>query len=451
MSKVRKMAAQLLYDILENGAYANLALDKALRDSSLTAPEKNLLTEIVNGTVRMLKHLDWVLKLFLKAGIEKQHPWLRNILRISVYQIMFMDNIPDYACVNDAVELTTRQSNRNLAKVCNGVLRNIIRSRDRWEYPQDGSLEYLAVYYSHPEWMAEYFLNTYGYENTRRLLAYNNTRPKVSLRSNLLKISRDELISTLLAEGCQAQPSTLTPWGINVNRMEKAIPEMKAYQQGLFYVQNDASMLAAAILNPVEGDTVLDLACGVGGKSTHLAEYMNNQGTILAFDLYPQKIKLLEQNCSRLGLTIVKATAMNIIDIDTESIKAEHILLDVPCSGLGVLNRRADSRWRKNQSEIDHLNKLQTSLLDQAGEMLNNNGLLLYSTCTINRSENEKIVDAFLAKHSDYGLESFNEQLSFFPMDNRDRECARAGMLTIIPGKYQCDGMFYALMRKKPS
>ncbi len=450
VSKVRKMAAQLLYDILENGAYANLALDKALRDLSLTAPEKNLLTEIVNGTVRMLKHLDWVLKLFLKTGIEKQHPWMRNILRISLYQIIFMDKIPDYACVNDAVELTARQSNRSLAKVCNGVLRNIIRNRDHLEYPREGSLEFLAVYYSHPEWMVEYFLNTYGYEDTRQLLAYNNTRPKVSLRSNLLKISRDELLSTLLAEGCRAKASVLTPWGISVSRMEKAIPEMKAYQQGLFYVQNDASMLATAILNPAEGDTVLDLACGVGGKSTHLAEYIKNRGAILAYDLYPQKIKLLEQNCSRLGITIVKAMAVNIVDIDSESIKAEHILLDAPCSGLGVLNRRADSRWRKSESEIEQLNELQASLLDKAGRMLNNNGLLLYSTCTVNRSENEEIVDAFLTEHSDYSLESFDEQLSFFPLDNRDRENAKAGMLTIIPGKYQCDGMFYALMRRKP-
>lgn len=450
VSKVRKTAAQLLYDVLEKGAYANLALDKALRDSSLTAPEKNLLTEIVNGTVRMLKHLDWVLKLFLKAGIEKQHPWLRNILRISLYQIMFMDNIPDYACVNDAVELTARQSNRSLAKVCNGVLRNIIRNRDHLEYPREGSLEYLSVYYSHPEWMVEYFLSTYGYEDTKQLLAYNNARPKVSLRTNVLKISRDELLSKLAAEGGRAQASILTPWGINLSRMQKAVPETKAYQQGLYYVQNDASMLAAAILNPPEGTTVIDLACGVGGKTTHMGEYMNNRGAILAFDLYPQKIKLLEQNCSRLGVSIVKATAMDIADIDTESIKAEHILLDAPCSGLGVLNRRADSRWRKDKSEIAQLNGLQVSLLEQAGRMLKNNGLLLYSTCTINRSENEEIVNAFLVKHADFELESFSEQLSFFPLDDQDRENARTGMLTIIPGKYQCDGMFYALIRKKP-
>lgn len=448
VSKVRKMAAQLLYDILENGAYANLALDKALRDSSLTALDKNLLTEIVNGTVRMLKHLDWVLKLFLKAGIEKQHPWLRNILRISLYQLMFMDNIPDYACVNDAVELTARQTNRSLAKVCNGVLRNILRNREDFKYPREGSLEYLAVYYSHPEWMVEYFLNTYEYESTRQILAYNNTRPQVGLRTNFLKTSRDELLNILAAEGCRAQASVLTPWGIKLIRMENAISEMKAYRQGLFYVQNDASMLAAAILNPAEGSTVVDLACGVGGKSTHLAEYMMNQGDISAFDLYPQKINILEKNCSRLGITIVKATAMDIVNIDSESVKADHILLDAPCSGLGVLNRRADARWRKSQNEINHLVELQTALLDQAGRMLNDSGLLLYSTCTINRSENEEIVKAFLAKHSDYEPESFSEQLAFFPLDNRDRESAGAGMLTIIPGKYQCDGMFYALMRK---
>lgn len=450
VSQVRKMAAQLLYEILENGAYANLALDKAFKKASLSAQEKNLLTEMVNGTVRMLKHLDWVLKSFLKGSIDKQHPWLRNIMRISLYQIMFMDSIPDYACVNDAVELTAWKSNRNLAKVCNGVLRNVIRNRDNLDYPGEDSKDYLAIYYSHPEWMVDFFLNAYGYEQTKRLLSYNNIRPKVSLRSNFLKTSRDELLTTLLNEGCQAQASTSTPWGITVISMEKAISEMKAYQQGLFYVQNDASMLAAAILDPCEGDLVLDLACGVGGKSTHLAECMNNNGRILAIDQYEQKIKLLNKNCSRLGITIVEAMAMNILDITPESFNAGHILLDAPCSGLGVLNRRSDSRWRKNINEIKELTGLQAALLVKASQMLNNNGLLLYSTCTINRSENEEIVNWFLAKHTDFQLESFDEKLSFFPLDSSDRESAAAGMLTIIPGKYRSDGMFYALMRRKP-
>ncbi|MDD3022632.1 MAG: 16S rRNA (cytosine(967)-C(5))-methyltransferase RsmB [Syntrophomonadaceae bacterium] len=451
VSQVRKMAAQLLYEIFENGAYANLALDKALKNSGFNLQEKNLLTEIVNGTVRMLKHLDWVLKLFLKGGLEKQHPWLRNILRISLYQILFMDNIPEYACVNDAVELTAQRSNRNLAKVCNAVLRNIIRNREKLAYPQEGSLEYLAVFYSHPEWMVKYFLDNYGYEHTELLLIYNNTRPQVNLRSNSLKISRDDLLQILIAEGCKCHASSSTPWGINVQVMGKAISDMNSFHRGLFYVQNDASMLAAAILNPSEGDKVLDLASGVGGKSSHLAEYMKNKGQILAFDLYKQKLALLKQNCNRLGINIVEAASVNIFDIDSQTIKAGHILLDAPCSGLGVLNRRADSRWRKNIDDINTLTELQASLLEKASLMLDENGLLLYSTCTINRSENEEIVNSFLIEHWDFRLEDFADNISFFPLDSKDRESAARGMLTIIPGKYQTDGMFYALIRRKPN
>ncbi|MEN6349009.1 MAG: 16S rRNA (cytosine(967)-C(5))-methyltransferase RsmB [Syntrophomonas sp.] len=449
MRQVRSTAAQLLFDIMEKGAYANLALDKTLKHVSFAAVHRNLLTEIVNGSVRMIKHLDWVLNLFLKSPLEQQNPWLRNILRVSLYQLRFMDRMADYACVNDAVAITQEKTNRNLGKVCNGVLRNIIRNQDNIKYPPGNSPEFLSVYYSHPEWMVRLFIDIYGYKESQKLLEFDNHRPELVFRWNQLKESREELLVMLKEEGVTCRASSATPWGIKVEGLEKSIPALNAYQKGYFYIQNEGSMLAPAILNPAKDSFIIDLCCGVGGKTTHLAEYMYNQGRIMAFDLYDKKVALLEQNCMRLGIDIVQAAPENILDLNPDNIKASYVLLDAPCSGLGVLNRRADARWRKTTEELKALTELQAIMLAKASSFLQEAGLLLYSTCTINPAENEEIVKGFLKNNPNFELQGFADHILFFPLDNGDKEIAKRGMLTIMPGKYDTDGMFYALMRRK--
>lgn len=451
ISEVRTAAVQITYEVNENGAYANLALDKYLRSSKLAAHDRNFLTEIVNGTIRMIKHLDWVLNHFLRTTIDKQNKWLRNILRVSLYQILFMDGTPDYAAVNDAVGITRSMINKDLSGVTNGVLRNIIRNKEKIEYPSKNNLvKYLSVYYSHPEWLVQDFLQSFGPAETEKILIYNNHPADVIIRNNILKGNREALEEKLETEKVICKPSSLTPWGISIKSQEKSLSELDTYQKGYFYVQNDASMLAAPILNPGEGSSVYDLCCGVGGKTTHLAEYMHNKGQISAFDLYQKKLELLKQNCLRLGINIVKEYSQDILQIDTSMSQAQSVLLDAPCSGFGVLNRRADSRWRKVPDDINELNRLQTELIKKAGELVKAGGVLLYSTCTINRKENEDIVLNFI-KHNGFELEGFAEQIKFFPLDNEDKECASRGMLTLKPGKYNTDGMFYALMRRKYS
>jgi len=449
MSTVRNTAVQIVYNILEKGSYANLELDKVMRKSSLPSNDKKMLTEIVNGTIRMLKHLDWVLNFFLNTDINKQNPWLKNILRVSLYQILFMNRVPDYAAVNEAVEMTRRKTNRNLTRVTNGVLRNIIRNKDNIEYPQEDRISYLSVYYSHPEWLVKYLIECFGNEESEKILHYNNQPGELVLRTNLLKISRDDLLGKLKDEHVEGEASKLTPWGITIERLGKAIAETEAYKKGYFYVQNEASMLAAAILNPGEGNLIYDLCCGLGGKTTHLGEFVKNNGNIKAFDIHDKKIELLKQNCDRLGINIVDGHRKDVLDIGSAVIKADRVLLDVPCSGLGVLNRRVDSRWHKTKDDIIKLQNRQAGLIHKAAEMLKKDGLLLYSTCTIDREENEEIVRHFLDNNREFILQGFAGQISFFPLDERDREYASRGMLTIIPGKYGTDGMFYALMRRK--
>ncbi len=447
ISSTRVLALKVINDVSEKGAYTNLALDKALSASVLTVQERRNVSEIVNGTIRMIKRLDWVLNLFVRQGIQKQHPWVRNILRMSVYQLLCMDNIPDYACVNDAVELTRVKTKQAvLGRVVNAVLRNIIRSKDKLTWPGD-EIEYLAVYYSHPEWMVELFLDLYGKQDCESLLQYNNTPAPLIFRNNSLRCSRADLIHLLEAEGVVCSPGIRTPWGVVIKDLNKSISRLKTYETGNFYVQNDSSVLAAAILNPSPGERVYDLCAGVGGKTTHMAEYMQNTGRIAAFDIYPQKIDMLKQNCQRLGIDIVDTCVRSIFDLSDDEPKADRILLDAPCSGLGVLNRRPDARWRKKPQDIRELCAIQGEMLRKAAELLVSGGLLLYATCTINPDENEHRVMDIINERA-LVLEGFEDRISFWRLDKKDRQQASEGMLTIMPGKYNTDGMFYALMRR---
>ena len=444
----RMLAADLLYHIFEKGAYANLALEKELGENLLKNEDKNLVTEIVNGTTRMLKHLDWVLALFLAKDIKKINPWLRTILRMSAYQILFMDRIPAYACINDAVTITKAKTNQALSRVANGVLRNLERNKETLTYPED-KIQYLAVYYSHPEWIVKLLMDKYGPETTETILKFNNLPPALTVRSNQLRGTRQDLMELFEQQNIIFRVSERVPWAVHIDHLPLSLENTTSYKEGYFYVQNEASMLAASILQVSPGHNVYDLCSGVGGKTTHLAELMENKGSIRAYELYEQKLKLLQKNCDRLGLKIVTIYRKDILEIEADSPLAARVLLDVPCSGLGVLNRRADLRWRQSQKAMDELPQLQFKLLLKASHLVEKNGLLLYSTCTVNNAENEMLVRRFLKEKPEFKLENFLRHISYFGLEEDDQKSAEMGMLTVVPGKYGTDGMFYALMRRQ--
>lgn len=448
ISRGRILAAEIVYQISEHKAYTNIALEKYLRNSELPQVDKNLVTEIVNGTIRMIKHLDWVLNLFLKSDIKGANPWIKVILRMGLYQILFMDKTPNYAVVNDAVELARKKTNHNLSKLTNGVLRNIIRNIDSIEYPKGATNDYLATYYSHPKWLVEKLLDIYSYSDLEEILLYNNQRPGLHIRVNTLKAGRDELIEMLGTEDIVCEPSRLLPNAININKLNSSLLDSAAYNKGYFYIQNTASMLAALILDPQPHDFVYDLCSGLGGKATHLAELMGDQGKIHCYDIYDQKLKILNTNAKRLGINIITTNLNDVLTIETQEL-ANAVLLDAPCSGLGVLNRRSDLRWNIGQGTLLELRKLQSDLLTKASQLVRAGGYLLYATCTINPRENEGIVNEFLDKNEDFGLTGFEDRICDFPLVETDRAAARYGMLTITPGKYQTDGMFYALLKRK--
>lgn len=444
---IRECAADLVYRVLEKGAYANLLLEKQIQRSNYSAEDRRLLTEIVNGTVRMVKHLDEVLNLFLKGDISSQNRWLRSVLRVSVYQVLFMDRVPEYAVVNEAVNIVARRAGRGLGRVTNGVLRSLLRRREDLNLPGQQKAD-LAAFYSHPDWMVDKFIEQYGIEQAQEVLVFNNLAPNLTLRVNRMRTSPEQLVAELGSEGIDAQISPCWPGALRVKGVKSPLTDARAFKSGKFYIQNEAAMLAGIILNPLPGATVYDLCCGVGGKSTHLAEIMNNKGRILAFDIYGHKIKLLGENCRRLGVEIVEAYEADVTGLPPHLAPGSAVLLDAPCSGLGVLARRADSRWKKSLRDLQELPGLQSLMLEQAALLVEKGGRLLYSTCTINRAENEEVVGGFLTSNTQFKLQGFERELELFPLDRLDQQACGSGMFTLLPGKYGTDGMFFALMKR---
>ncbi len=450
VNNYRETGLRIIYQVLEEGAYANIELNKSLRANTYSINERRTITELVNGTVRMVMHLDEVLNLFLKSPINRQNPWLRSILRLSAYQLLFMHKSAAYASVSEAVELGKKFCNHDLSRVINGVLRNIVRRKDSIELPQGNDSE-LSTYYSHPLWIIALLRKNYPKEIVEEILKFNNKAQLLCLRNNCLKCSREELIELLNAENIVAIPMPIHGQALQVLELATSIADSECFKQGLFYVQDPASILCASILDPKPGEVIYDLCCGVGGKTTHMAELMQNQGIIYAFDLYEQKIDLLSKNCARLGITNVKAYCQDLRH-GLENIElGNKVLLDAPCSGLGVLSRRADSRWRISEERIADLISVQKQLLMKAAACLLPDGKLLYSTCTLNSSENEELITAFINDNREFCLEDFSHLLPAELRNHCQSLGSTPGMMQIYPGQFGTNGMFFALLRRKPT
>jgi len=448
----REIAVETVYQILEKKAFSNLQLEKNLQSYSLKTEDRNLVTEIVNGTVRMWLRLDWTLDHFLKKKMEKLNPWLRNILRISAYQILCMERIPDHAVVSEAVRLTRKKVSEGLTGLCNGVLRSLLRQKDQieiWLENIQNPVQQASIRYSLPEKMVQQLWKDISSAERESVLRFFNMPAKVQLRTNGLQITPQKLVDILAKEKIQARILEQLPGALEIVEAKVPLVFQNSFREGKFYIQNSASQLAAWIVDPQPHELILDLCCGVGGKSTHLAEKSQDQATIVAVERYAHKLQLLLENCERLGLHSIQPLCADITrGLEMYTAKADRVLLDAPCSGWGVLNRRADIRWGQDEASLQELQSLQAALLKQAAFLVKPGGLLFYVTCTLRPEENEQNIRAFLQEHPDFHLEGFQEALTSFPLSEQDQQHARAGMLCILPGKYGTDGMFYAKLRK---
>ncbi|MDQ7791942.1 MAG: 16S rRNA (cytosine(967)-C(5))-methyltransferase RsmB [Clostridia bacterium] len=449
MSKIpaREIALHILKAVESDGAYANLALNKALEEYQPEKLDRAFTTELAYGTLRTLNTLDWIISRFLQKPLGAQSVWVRNILRTGAYQIFYMDRVPPAAACNEAVELTKKFGTPGAVRFVNGVLRNIVRKKDELAFPdpEEDLVSHISLRYSHPTWMVERWLKEFGVEETVALCRANNNTPPNSIRTNTLRVSREELKAVLEQEGLTVRPTRLAPEGLEITGF-LSLRILQSFRKGLFQIQDESSMLVAHAVNPAHGTRVVDACSAPGGKTTHLAQVMGNEGSVRALDLHPHKLDLVRDNCVRLGITCVEALLLDARDLPGDmSGWADYVLVDAPCSGLGVLRRRPDARWRKEPGQIAGLIKLQDEILQSAAQCVRPGGILVYSTCTITREENQNQVEHFLTRNPDFVLEDLRP---FLPGALGDAGLSR-GYIQLMPHVHGMDGFFIARMRKR--
>jgi 16S rRNA (cytosine967-C5)-methyltransferase len=450
-NSVRDIALRALLAVEREGAYANLFLQKIGRKVKLDASDLALLTELVYGTLRMQGTIDWVLDQFSKVPVSQMNYIVRNIMRLGVYQILFLDRVPPRAACNEAVEQTKRWKIKGLAGFVNGVLRNVARNQGRLSYPDLACdpIEHITVKYSHPSWLVERWLERFGEDETIALCQANNEPPPVALRCNTLKISPEELQRELERENIWTRSSCLVPEGLIVEKLT-FLPELKSFRNGYFVVQDESSMIASLVLNPLPGSFVIDTCSGPGGKTTHLAQLMENRGRILALDVHSHRLGLVVETCQRLGISIVETRLLDARELVGKlEEKAEYILVDAPCSGLGVLRRRPDLRWRVQPEDLPRHAEQQLEILISAGHCLAQGGLLLYSTCSTEPEENNEVIRMFLAEYEEFQLEEITPRLPFPLVWDEDKATASSGFLQLMPHRHGTDGFFLACLRKR--
>jgi 16S rRNA (cytosine967-C5)-methyltransferase len=376
----------------EEGIFADLLLEKARE--SFNARDNAFLLELVYGTLRNRSRLDWVLNLFSLQPIGKTDRWTRNILRMGAYQLLFLDRVPASAAVNTSTELSKTYGKKQ--SYVNGLLRNLDRKRGSLPPPViDDPVRRLATVYSHPEWVVRRWLHRFGAERTETLLRENNRDAPLVIRTNTLKTTRDGLKATLAGQGVDAAETLFSEAGLELIS-SPPIRRLKAYQEGLFIVQDEAAQLVSLMLSPKPGEAVLDACAAPGGKATHLAEIMRNRGSVVAVEQDAARMARIGENSRRLGCTIV-STAAGDAALYQQG-RFDKILIDAPCSGLGVLRRHPDGRWNKSEDTIRERSAVQRRILENCAHLLHPGGVLVYATCTTEPEENEEVLSSFLSR-----------------------------------------------------
>ncbi|MCJ8011268.1 16S rRNA (cytosine(967)-C(5))-methyltransferase RsmB [Paenibacillus sp. KQZ6P-2] len=435
----------VLTRVEQEGAYSNLQLNSALQRASLSREDTGLATELVYGTVARLNTLDYFLERFVAKGLNKLQPWVRSLLRLSLYQMMYLDRIPPHAVVNEAVNLAKRRGHQGISGMVNGVLRNILRNREQLVLPEDLSpAKRIALEHSHPLWLVERWISQYDEAVAEAICRANNEPPAVSVRVNTTMISRDEMLAEMKEAGLDAVPSSLSPEGILVlSGGNMALSDW--YRDGQISVQDESSMLVAGAVGPASGMKILDCCAAPGGKTAHIAELMKDQGEIIANDLHEHKRKLIGEQAERLGLDTIHTVTGNALELVQKypAGSFDRILLDAPCSGLGVIRRKPDLKWTKTAGDIGEIASLQRELLDSVSSLLRVGGILVYSTCTIDSEENEGTVQHFLKTHPGFGLpEDAGEEWS------KLHSKTEGVGVQILPQDYHSDGFYIARLQR---
>ncbi len=443
--EAREGALKVLYKIDVNEAYSNLALGEEINNAGYSGQDRGFMTELVYGVLENIILLDYIIGQFSSVKLKKLQPWTLNILRLGVYQIRFLDRVPDSAAVNESVKLAKKYCGRASGFV-NAVLRNIIRNQENIKLPsrEKELLKYLTVKYSHPGWMVESFLSFHSTDFVEALLKANNEKPQLSFRVNTLKTTVEKCIEELEAQGYEVEKSPYIQEAISIRGINN-LNSLELLNRGHLYIQDFSSMLIARLMAPEAGELVVDVCSAPGGKTTHMAQLMDNKGTIIARDIHQHKLRLIKGNAERLGITIIETEKFDALTEDRELYeRADRVLVDAPCSGLGIIRRKPEIKYRKQPEDIAAITELQLKILKNAASYVKPGGYLLYSTCTIDPRENGGVVEAFLAQNSSFQLVDIPKEYSqYIPGEHEGKT------LQLYPHIHNTDGFFAAKLFKK--
>ncbi len=436
----RDLAFRALWEWERGDVLLDPLLAGLLSSSGLSSLDKALVTDLVNGTVKFRKRLDWILSLYLTKGVGNLNPQLLSLLRLGTYQITFSERIPDFAAVDQTVRLAKVYLSQKWANLVNGVLRNIARDRKGLPYPplEEDPLSHISIYYSHPKWIVERWLKRYGLKETLSLCQWNNKRPKITIRLNSFKANRGSLEEKLQIEGIRFERGRYLR---DFYVIEEGNPlQTKAFLEGLFQVQDQSAGLACLLLRPKPGERIVDLCAAPGGKLCYIAQLSEDKGKIVGVDINGKRLNLVRENCLSLGIKSFSLIRGDGRYFHTKPV--DKVLVDAPCSGLGVLSKKADLRWKMTPQRLERLVALQRELLQNGATLLKRGGLLVYSTCTIEPEENQLMVEAFLNENKEFERENVADSIS---RDFVDRD----GFLLTLPHIHHIDGSFSAGLRKK--
>ncbi len=436
----RKISVEILYNILKSKSNLSHELSQIRSNGEVDLTDKRFISELTTGCIRNLEYLDYAISCASNVKISKIAPYVMCVLRIGAYQILFLDKIPHSAAVNESVKIIKKSSNHRLSGFVNAVLRKVIANGRNLKMPED-DFDSSCIMYSCPTWIAQTWKDSLG-DEYKSVLSAMNKKPDTILRVNTLKTDADKLISILRSEGwvCDKYQSKLFPEIDYLVSASKIIDlqASEAYKNGLFYVQDCAGSYVGEILNPASDSVVFDVCASPGGKTTHLGEKIKNQGTIYAFDVSQAKIDTINENAKRLGIDTINAIVSDSTKAQEKYFnKADYLLVDAPCSGLGIIRKKPDIKYLRTSEDSRQLAQISTDILDASSNYLKSGGTMVFSTCTTVYEENEAVLFEFLKNHPDFRLKKIN-----CTKDNK-------GYMTLYPHIDDCDGFFISLMTRE--
>ena len=442
VASVRQLALDCLIRLEEDSTTIAPLINCTILQSRLDALDCGLLNELVYGVVRWRKKLDWILRQFVDSRFRLDLK-SRNILRLGAYQLLHLNRVPPHAAIYETVELA--KPKRKQAQFINAVLRSVQRDANRLEFSslQADPLQHISISLSYPQWLVKRWLIHYDAAWTLAFCRASNQIAPLSIRLNSLKTNREELIESLTADSVSVKESQISPDGL-ILADSPSVQSLQAYRNGWFYVQDESAMLAAHLLSPQPEKKVVDLCAAPGGKTTHIAQLMGNTGQIVAADISQDRVRSVEENCRRLGMTNVLPRIANSANDSLEFVRdADYVLIDAPCSGFGTLRRHPDIRWKKSPNQINELAQLQLNLLENTARKIKPGAVLVYSTCSIEPEENEMVVRRFLKNHPNFVIEDAGEFLPAAPPHAITPE----GFLQTFPHEHGTDGAFAVRLR----